>query len=140
MYHVPSFFFISFFFLFPTIKLKKKKKMVQRLERLSISYFIWPLITFIINNIAFYCFRKSRFNRALTLNELLVQWITGRKIFFQFWFLFNLLFLTIIFFILSLVLSAKYFLKTIKLICIICFILQYSSYTLINLYFYIFFI
>lgn len=39
MFHVPSFFFISFYFLFPIIKEKNIKKMKLRLERISIPYF-----------------------------------------------------------------------------------------------------
>ena len=39
MFHVPSFFFISFYFLFPIINRRKTNKMILRLERLLIPYF-----------------------------------------------------------------------------------------------------
>ena len=47
MFHVPSFFFISFYFLFPIIRSKNTKKMIIRLERLLIPYLFWPLIIYI---------------------------------------------------------------------------------------------
>ena len=128
MFHVPSFFFISFYFLFPVIKSRNINKMRQRLIRLSISYIFWPLITFSFNNILFLLKIKSRYKRFLLLKELIMQWIFGRKFYVQFWFLFNLLLLTIFFFILSLSFSNKYFFIIIELFCVISYILQYSSY------------
>ena len=44
MFHVPSFFFISFYFIFPIIREKNTNKMILRLERLLIPYLFWPLI------------------------------------------------------------------------------------------------
>ena len=89
MFHVPSFFFISFYFLFPVINGRNIEKMKLRLERLLIPYFIWPIITWSLSNIIFFLFNKSRFGRLLTLYELIEQWIIGRKFFGQFWFLFK---------------------------------------------------
>ena len=131
MFHVPSFFFISFFFLFPVLKRRNASKMIVRLQRLSISYFFWPLITWCFNNILFFNYKKSRFHRFLTLYELLEQWIIGRKFFVQFWFLFNLLFFTIIFFILSISFETKLFLKISEVLAILSYILQYSKYNYI---------
>ena len=131
MFHVPSFFFISFFFLFPVLKRRNASKMIVRLQRLSISYFFWPLITWCFNNILFFNYKKSRFHRFLTLYELLEQWIIGRKFFVQFWFLFNLLFFTIIFFILSISFEMKFFFKISEVLAILSYILQYSKYNYI---------
>ena len=73
MFHVPSFFFISFYFIFPIIRRKNTNKMILRLERLLIPYLFWPLITYAINNLLFLYFKRSRFNRLLSLYELFEQ-------------------------------------------------------------------
>ena len=127
MFHVPSFFFISFYFLFPVIKGKKNKKMLQRIERLSIPYFFWPILTWNINNIFFSIFKKSRFGIILSFVELKEQLIIGRKFFSHYWFLFNLLLLTYIFFIIALIFESNNFLKIIRFLSIISYILQYSK-------------
>ena len=131
MFHVPTFFFISFFFLFPVLKERNSIKKKERLKRLSISYFFWPFITWCFNNISFIIFKKSRFHKLLTFNELYEQWIIGRKFFVQFWFLFNLLIFTIFFFILSLSLEIKSFFNITKVLAILSYILQYSKYNYI---------
>ena len=121
MFHVPSFFFISFYFLFPIIQNRNIDRMALRLERLLIPYIFWPLITWCMSNLFFLIFKKSRFDRLLTLYELLKQLIIGRKFYGQFWFLFNLLFFTIIFFILSILLEENNLLQITKTIAIIYF-------------------
>ena len=131
MFHVPSFFFISFYFLFPIIQNRNIDRMALRLERLLIPYIFWPLITWCMSNLFFLIFKKSRFDRLLTLYELLKQLIIGRKFYGQFWFLFNLLFFTIIFFILSILLEENNLLQITKTIAIISYILQYSTYNYI---------
>ena len=128
MFHVPSFFFISFFFLFPIIKGKNIKKMALRLKRLSIPYFYWPLIAWSLNNLFCLLYGKSIFGYFISFKHLFKQFVIGRIFFWQFWFLFNLLFLTILFFILSLILKMNYFLVVLQLFTIISYILQYSKY------------
>jgi fucose 4-O-acetylase-like acetyltransferase len=44
-FHVPCFFFISFFYFYPTIEYRDSIKMKSRLERLFIPYTIWPIFT-----------------------------------------------------------------------------------------------
>ena len=131
MFHVPSFFFISFYFLFPIINRRKTDKMILRLERLLIPYFFWPSFTWCINNLSFLKFKKSRFKRFLTLYDLFEQLITGRTLYVHFWFLFNLLFFTIIFFILSILFEVNIILKITQVISIVSYILQYSTYNYI---------
>ena len=101
MFHVPTFFFISFYFLFPIIKRVNTSKMILRLERLFIPYIIWPFITWSINNFLFIKY------------------------------LFNLLFFSISFFILSLIIKINTFLKIMKFFAIVSYFLQYSSYNYI---------
>jgi len=131
MFHVPTFFFISFYFLFPVINGRNVEKRKLRLQRLLIPYFIWPLITWNLNNIIFFIFNKSRFGRLLTSYELILQLIFGRLFFVQFWFLFNLLLFTIIFFILSIIFEINNFLMITKLLAILSYFLQYSKYNYI---------
>lgn len=131
MFHVPCFFFISFFFLFRVIIGKNIKKMILRLERLLIPYFIWPIIIWVFNNI-FYCSLKiSRFGKFLPFIYLAKQLIIGRLFQAQFWFLFNLLFFTIMFFIQIFILKKNNFLIFTQIIAITSYFLQYSKYNYI---------
>lgn len=131
MFHVPSFFFISFYFLFPIINSRNTDKMILRLERLLIPYFFWPLINWSINNFFFSKFKKSRFNRLLSLYEIFEQFITGRRFYGHFWFYLNLSIFTIIFFILSILFEVNSFLIITQVIGIVSYILQYSTYNYI---------
>lgn len=133
MYHVPSFFFISFYFLFPIIKTKNTIKMKLRLERLLIPYLGWPIITWTLNNLSYLLFKKSYFGYFIPFIKLKEQLIIGRIFFGQFWFLFNLLFFTIFFFIITHFLNITSFLKLNQFFAIISYILQYSKY---NYYFF----
>lgn len=101
-FHVPCFFFISFYYFFPIIKRRSYFKMKARLERLFIPYIIWPLLIWNLNNILYLISEKNRFGRKLSFKELEIQLITGRMFYIQLWYIFNLLFLSILFFILSL--------------------------------------
>ena len=50
---VSTFFFISFYFLFPIISKRNTRTMKLRLERLFLPYIIYPNIVWIINNLMF---------------------------------------------------------------------------------------
>ena len=123
-FHVPCFFFISFYYVFPIIREKNSFKMKLRLERLFVPYIIWPGFIWSLNNLLYIFFNKNRFGRILSLNELKLQLITGRIFVIQLWYLFNLLFFTIFFFIFSF-LRKNIFIVGIILIGIICYIIQY---------------
>ena len=126
-FHVPCFFFISFYFFFPIVNDRNCVKMKLRLKRLFIPFFLWPIISWSFNNIFYLIFATNRFGRLLSFSELKVQLIVGRKFFIQLWFLFNLLFFSLFFFIISFFLK-KYFLFFVILIGIISIIFQYSKY------------
>ena len=126
-FHVPSFFFISFFYFYPIIKERNSFKMKSRLERLFIPFVIWPIIIWLFNNIFYLIFKISLYNRAFLLKELIIQLITGRKFFIQLWFLFNLIFLSIFFFIFSFFNDCIFFTFMI-FIGIICYIFQHNQY------------
>ena len=125
-FHVPCFFFISHYYLFSIINSKDISKMYLRLERLLIPYSCYPIITWTINNLFFVFFRKNRFHRELSLNDLKIQLIFGRKFMIVQWFNFNLIILTIFFFILSIILKSR-FISIIKLMGFFSYFLLYSK-------------
>lgn len=118
-YHVPCFCFISFYFSYSVFFDRNSLKLKKRLERLLIPYIIWPLFIFSIYNI----FIKS----TISLYQLKLQIILGRKFLIPLWYLFSMIFLTIFFFILSNVFQI-HFLFSIELLGIFSYILQYSNY------------
>ena len=127
-FQVPCFFFISFYFLYPTISQRKYNKFKQRLERLLIPYIIHPIINWIINNIMFLIIKFNRYGRFLTLHELITQIIVGRGIYgiAALWFHFNLILFTIFFYISSYILK-NYFLLFFQINAIISYKFQYSQ-------------
>ena len=127
-FQVPCFFFISFYFLYSIISKRNIMKMKLRLERLLIPYIIYPLIVWIINNFMFFIFKFNRFNRYLNIKELKTHIIIARGIsgLGILWFQFDLLFLTLIFFISSFLLKSK-FLIFFQIILLICYLVQYNG-------------
>ena len=88
-FHVPTFFFLSFYFYYPIISTKNIGKIFSRFERLLLPYIFWPLVKliFIIKNI----FEK------IQLKNVLIQLLIGSPIHGIFWFQFNLIFVSLIF-------------------------------------------
>jgi len=119
-FHVPCFCFISFYFsniiFFSRIIIKFKK----RLQRLLIPYIIWPLLFFIIDNNLYY-------NKKISLRDLKLQLIIGRQFSIPLWFLFSMIFLTILFMILSIIFK-YHFLFVLQILSIFSYIMQYSHY------------
>ena len=122
------FFFISFYFLYPIISKGNSEKMKLRLERLFIPFIIYPISVWIINNFMFLVLKYNRFNRLLTLHELILNLLVGKGIFGigVLWFHFNLIFLSIFFFITSF-LFENYFLIIFQILSSFSYIIQYSK-------------
>lgn len=80
-FQVSCFFFISFYFLYPIISQTNFSKIKLRLERLLIPYIIYPIIVWIISNLMFLIIKFNRFNRLLTIKELLLNLLVGKGIF-----------------------------------------------------------
>ena len=127
-FQVACFFFISFYFLFPIISQRNIKIFKLRLERLLIPYVIYPILNWIINNLMFLLIKFNRYRRILTLNDLKTQIIIGRGIYgiSVLWFHFNLIFLTIFFFIFSFILK-DYYLPIFQIIAVLSYKYQYSG-------------
>lgn len=124
-FHVPCFFFISFYFFFPILRNKDKNKMKLRYIRLTIPFILWPLIIWILNNLSFVILKKNRFGRILSFKDLCIQLIIGRKFFIQLWFIFNVLFLSTFFYI-SIFMGDNIFLTLLNFFLILCYYIQYS--------------
>ena len=123
-FHVPCFFFISFYFFSPTIRERNSFKMKLRLVRLFYPYLIWPLIIWCFNNLLYLIIAKNRFGRFLSFKELKLQLITGRMFIFQLWFIFNLLLLSLFFFIIS-YLRKNILIIFLNLFLVICYVTQH---------------
>ncbi len=119
-FHVPCFAFISFFFSYNIFFDRNILKFKKRLERLLIPYIIWPVIFLIINNIL---------NRSNSIHfyELLLQLLLGRQFLIPHWYLFSIIFLSILLFILSILLK-NYFLYVIQILFFVSYMIQYSNY------------
>ncbi len=128
--HVPSFFIISFFFMHKDFISFNINKYFKRIERLIIPYLIWPIIIWILNNL-FNFFFKSTFPTSLTNLKYQIFW--GNDYIIQLWFQWDLITITILFYIL-LFLFKKNYLLIIQLLAILAYTLQYSG---INRKFYI---
>jgi len=98
--------------------------MKLKLERLFIPYLIWPLFIWCFNNLLYLTIEKNRFGRMISFKELKLQIITGRMFFIQLWFIFNLLILSIFFFIISF-LYGYIFMLILNLVSIICYLIQH---------------
>lgn len=124
--HVPCFIVISFFFSYKTISSRNFFKIKQRFIRLIIPYFVLPIIIAILNNLSFFLFKISYFGSNITLQDLLKQFIIGRKIIYVFWYQFYMIWTTLFFVIISIIMKTKY-LIVIAHIYLISYIIRYSD-------------
>jgi len=121
--HVPNFFIMSFYFCYKTISSKNYEKIKNRIERLIIPYFIWPIIILFLNNL-FYLTLNLQLKRSLS--DLLIQFITGHNILDVLWFQLNLIISTIL--ILSLeILFKKNIIFILFNLTILAYTFQYSN-------------
>ena len=121
-FHVPTFVIISFYFFYKTVSNRDVNKIKQRFERLLIPYFIWPIIIFIINNILFYFWK---IDKKVRLKLLIIQLLIGRPFLFVFWYIFNVIFISFIFIIISFIFN-KNFLLILTIFGLLSYFLQYS--------------
>ena len=98
--------------------------MKSRLERLLVPFLIWPLFIWCFNNLLYLILKKNRFGRIISFRELFIQLITGRMFLIQLWFLFNLIFLSIFFYILSFLHWYMFFL-ILYFFSVICYAIQH---------------
>ena len=128
--HVPAFFIMSFYFTCNNILSLKVKNVFRRLERLLIPYIIWPIVVYTINHFFNYIY-KTRFLDSFRM--LKIQFLWGSTIVPQFWFQWNLIVITLIFFIIIFIFRKNY-LIILYLLLIISYVSQYSIYCYNNYY------
>ena len=122
-YHIPTFFLLSFFYNFNTLKSFNINKIKKRFERIVIPYFSWCIICYILNNIYFYVFN---INRRHSLLDFFNNLLNGRIFNVSLWFQNILIVLTIIFLIIIFLFKNNYRNILIAL-GIISYLLQYTG-------------
>lgn len=125
--HVPSFFIMAFYFMNNNFVLIDYRKLFIRLERLIIPYFGWPIIIYILNNLILHQIIKN--NNLYSFKDLINQLLWGNIFIIQFWFQWDLIMITI-FFYLFIFIFEKYHLFGFQLLAIFAYFLQYSEYNL----------
>ena len=128
-FHVPTFMIMSFYFYYNTLKTGHLSRIKQRFQRISTPYIIWPILIFIFNNILLRLFGFSIFKKKLLIKDLLLQLILGTHYHVIFYYLFVLIFLTLLFSIIS-ILFNKNFIFIFQLLLILAYIIQYKYWSL----------
>ena len=123
-YYVPCFFLIGFYFSFNTIVSRNIDKIKQRFIRIIIPYMGWPIIFWLENN--YYYYRYRIYSRT-QFKFLYTQLLIGCGLHGILWFLFNLLFISILFTIFVFMFK-KCFLIFLFLLTIICYRFEFSIY------------
>jgi len=124
-FHVPTFLIMSFYFYYNSLKSKAIIKINQRFQRILIPYIIWPIFIFIFNNILVKIFGITKFQEKLKIKDLVLQLIFGFRYQVVFYYQFNLILLTIIFTIIS-ILYNKNLINIYLLSLIVAYFFQYS--------------
>lgn len=128
-YHIPTFFLISFYFTYNTFSTYNISKIKSRFERLIIPYIGWNLISWILQNIYFYIFKKQCHHK---LSDLFHTLLNGHILVLALWFQ-NILILTTIVFTIIVFSFKNEYLLILQILFIISYGLQYSGY---NYYFF----
>ena len=90
IYSMHLFHFISFYYSYKTLSSRNIAKIKERIKRIFIPYIGWPLIFYAYNNL-------SRASEQYDLKDLYYQILMGCGVYGIYWFLFNLLLLTLFF-------------------------------------------
>jgi len=124
-FHVPTFIIMSFFFFYNNLSLNNINKIKSRLEKLFLPYLIYPTFIWLINYILH--IKSNQISLGIYYKKLLKQFLIGRGVYGVLWFHFNLIFLTILFYILSSIFNQHYLL-ILQILAIISYIIQYSDF------------
>ena len=127
---VPAFFILSFYFMCSSLISMNAKKIYSRLERLFIPYIFWPIIILIINSL----FNLKHNGKYITtIQDLKNQLLYGHVYMTQFWFLWNLIAITLIFNIIISIFRRN-FLFILQILLLISYLLQYSGFIYTNIF------
>ena len=122
--HVPIFFILSFYFMHNNLLSLEPKIILNRLMRLFIPYIGWPIIIWIINH---YWNKKYNSHFAITFEQLKLQLLWGHYFIMSYWFLLNLIAITILF-TLIIFIFRKHSIFILQIVLILCYSAQYSGY------------
>jgi len=125
-FHVPCFYILSFLFMAKYFILINFNILYKRLQRLLIPYICWPIIIYFINNHILHVLFKSN---KIPLKNLKFQLLWGNNFIHQLWYQWDLIALTIIFFIIIFIFR-KYHEFTLEILTIFAYVLQYSGYNI----------
>lgn len=106
-YHVPTFFILSFYFFYPILVKRNSIAIKKRFQRLLFPYFFWPIFVFILNNLLVHFTSLGKVKDKLSLKELYLQILTGSQYYRVFWFQFTLIYLSLVFSLISFIFKKK---------------------------------
>ena len=98
-FHVTIFFLMSFYFSHKTLISKDYKKKLERLKRLIVPYFLWPIIVFFLNKIL----RKFFKIKDISFIQLKFQFLCGFNFIYSLWYQCNLIIITIFYMLIILI-------------------------------------
>lgn len=122
-YHIPTFFLISFYYTAKKLISIDINKIKLRFKRLIFPYFVWNIISFILNIIYHYYFNRKCPYR---IYDLLIGLLSGRVFILALWFQNVLIFTTLISTIIILLFKSNYLL-IFQLLMILSYRFQYSG-------------
>ena len=124
VYYIMIFFFISFYFSYNTLSSRNIPKIKERFKRMIVPYIGWPLVFFIKDKVYHYFYN----NREMyNFKNLYYQILIGCGIYGIFWYIFNLIFISL-FFTLIIFIFKNHFIFVLFLFCITNYSLYYSHY------------
>ena len=89
-----TFFIISFHFSYNSFTRKNINRINERFKRFLIPYIVWPIIIYLHKTLSNYINGK---NNNILFKLLIYQFLIGNGIYLFFWFLFNLIFILLLF-------------------------------------------
>lgn len=122
-FYFSTFFVIFFYFTYNIISSRNITKIKQRFLRIVIPYICWPIIFVFIHIIS----NDKKLKLINILRDLFIQLVIGRRIYFVFWFQFNLIIISLIMCIFIFALKKTY-LNFFVIIFIISYILEYFGF------------
>ena len=126
--HVPTFFILSFNFMYKHLILLNPKIIFNRLLRLLIPYVGWTYIIWKINHVMNVKYNKKFLDKY---TDLIFQLKWGWGYLCHFWFQWNIIVITILFIIIIFIFR-KHHLFVLQILLLLCYVSQYSGYYLYN--------
>ena len=123
--HVPSFMIMSFYFMQNSLISLKFKVLFQRIIRLGIPYFGWPIIVYAFNN--YFISKLFKVYEKYSLNQLKIQLLWGNLYMIQYWFQWDLIVITVLFFSIIFIFRKNH-LFFLQLLAIASYVAIYSGY------------